>query len=124
MNCPKCNSPMHKVSVDEYEVDCCGQCDGIWFDLREHDHLKDIRGSEDRIDTGDPEKGKQMNAIRDINCPRCTAKLIKIAMPDQPHIQYEQCATCGGAFFDAGEFTDWKHLSVGEKVKRIVKPFK
>jgi uncharacterized protein len=127
MNCPKCNSVMQKVSVEDIEVDCCGTCEGIWFDLREHDHLKLIRGSEDRIDLGDPAKlrgGEAMDAVRDINCPRCGVKLVKLSMPDQTHIKYEQCATCGGAFLDAGEFTDFKHLSVSERAKRFLQPLK
>lgn len=115
---------MRAVSVEEFTVDCCSFCEGIWFDLREHDHLKDIRGSENRIDTGDPAKGETMSDLRDINCPRCSVKLVKLSMPDQTHINYEQCATCGGAFLDAGEFTDVKHLSVRERVKRLVQPMK
>lgn len=124
MNCPKCNGTMQKVSVEEIEVDCCSTCEGIWFDLREHDHLKDIRGSEDRIDMGSTEKGEAMDAVRDINCPRCSVKLVKLSMPDQTHIKYEQCATCGGVFLDAGEFTDFKHLSVAERVKHVFGPLK
>ena len=124
MNCPKCNGVMQKVSVEEFEVDCCGSCEGVWFDLREHDHLKDIRGSEDRIDMGSTEKGEAMDAVRDINCPRCGVKLVKLSMVDQTHIKYEQSATCGGVFLDAGEFTDFKHLSVTERVKRFLQLLK
>ena len=124
MNCPKCDGVMQKVSVEDIEVDCCGACEGVWFDLREHEHLKDIRGSEDRIDMGDPVKGDQMDAVRDIHCPRCGVKLVKLSMVDQTHIKYEQCATCGGVFLDAGEFTDFKHLTVVEKVKRLLVPFR
>lgn len=122
MQCPKCQGVMHRVTVEEYDVDRCGSCEGIWFDLREHDHLKDIRGSEEALDTGDPQRGRRMDEIRDIHCPRCNVKLIKLAFPEQPHIKYEQCATCGGAFLDAGEFTDFKHLTVAERVKRFVGP--
>ncbi len=124
MNCPKCDGVMQKVSVEEFEVDCCGACEGVWFDLCEHDHLKDIRGSEDRIDMGDPTKGTEMDAVRDIHCPRCSVKLVKLSMIDQTHIKYEQCATCGGVFLDAGEFTDFKRLTVAEKVKRVLVPFR
>ncbi len=124
MKCPKCDNVMQKVSVEDIEVDCCGNCEGIWFDLREHDHLKDIRGSEDRIDMGDPAKGDQMNAVRNIHCPRCTVQLVKLFMHDQTHIKYEQCATCGGVFLDAGEFTDFKQMTVAEKVKRVLVPFR
>ena len=85
---------------------------------------KDIRGSEDRIDMGDPAMGGEMNTVRDINCPRCGGKLGKLSMVDQTHIKYEQCATCGGVFLDAGEFTDFKHLMLVEKVKQLLVPFR
>lgn len=124
MRCPKCDSVMNKVSVEEIEVDCCGACEGIWFDLREHEHLKDIRGSEDRIDLGDSVKGTEMNPVRDIQCPRCSVKLVKLSMPGQTHIKYEQCATCGGVFLDAGEFTDYKHLTFAEKARQFLGPFR
>ncbi len=28
----------------------------------------------------------------------------------QPHIQYEECTSCRGSFFDAGEFADLMQL--------------
>jgi Zn-finger nucleic acid-binding protein len=41
--------------------------------------------------------------------------------PDQPHIEYESCGTCFGAYFDAGEFTDLKEHSLSDVVRRLVR---
>ena len=86
--------------------------------MREHEHLKQMAGSE-AIDSGDPAQGKQQNEQGDIDCPRCTAKMVKMVDVEQPHIWYEMCSTCGGVYFDAGEFTDFKNLTVADTFKRL-----
>ena len=88
-------------------VDRCTDGKGIWFDTREAEHLKD-KLMLDYIDHGDPEFAKQQNRIHDINCPRCAAAMSHLSDPLQPHIQYEACDE-HSMYFDAGEFTDYKH---------------
>ena len=46
INCPKCGSPMGKVTFASVVVDRCTSCRGLWFDAREHERLKDMKGSE------------------------------------------------------------------------------
>ncbi|MDZ7686048.1 MAG: hypothetical protein U5O39_14375 [Gammaproteobacteria bacterium] len=60
------------------------------------------------IDSGDPDIGREHNAIRDINCPRCGEPMHQLSDPVQSHIQYEACSE-HGMYFDAGEFTDYKY---------------
>ena len=38
---------------------------------------------------------------------------------NQPHIKFESCTVCYGVFFDAGEFRDYKELTLTESVKRL-----
>ncbi|MFN2270503.1 MAG: zf-TFIIB domain-containing protein, partial [Anaerolineae bacterium] len=40
MDCPKCQSPMEAVVYESFEVNRCTNCKGLWFDLREQEHLK------------------------------------------------------------------------------------
>lgn len=120
MNCPKCNGTMETVRVETCNVDRCAACGGLWFDLREIDHLKSVRGAGSTLDTGSRAKGKEMDAIRNIRCPRDGEPLVKLAFPDQLHIHYENCSICGGAFLDAGEFKDYKHFTPGEWMKWFV----
>ncbi|MCC6907536.1 MAG: zf-TFIIB domain-containing protein [Phycisphaerales bacterium] len=117
MNCPKCNAAMEAVNFEDIEVDRCTSCGGLWFDLREHEELKQRRGSE-TIDTGERAAGRAGNATGDITCPRCRAHMIRMVDHDQPHIWYEQCSTCGGAYFDAGEFRDFKKHTPGDLIRR------
>lgn len=111
MECPKCQSPMETVVFEGVEVDRCTGCKGLWFDMLEHEKLKDIEGSE-AVDSGDVAKGADMDAVDVIQCPKCRTQMIRMVDKDQPHIRYESCGVCYGVFFDAGEFTDFKDRSI------------
>jgi Zn-finger nucleic acid-binding protein len=111
MNCPKCDSPMEKITFRDIEVDRCTKCKGLWFDILEQEDLKDIEGSEE-IDIGDTKTGRKYNKIEKINCPVCKSTMIRMVDKDQPHIWFESCSGCYGAFFDAGEFRDYKEKNI------------
>lgn len=117
MNCPKCNARMESVNFEEIEVDRCTSCGGLWFDMLEHEALKSRRGS-GVIDTGDPASGRSHNAQGDITCPRCRARMVRLVDHAQPHIWFEQCSTCGGAYFDAGEFKDFRRHTPADLIRR------
>ena len=102
---------MEKVQYESIEVDRCTDCQGIWFDMLEHEHLKAIEGSEE-IDIGDPEVGKQTNIVDQITCPVCESRMIRMVDGRQPHIWFESCTVCYGVFFDAGEFRDYKQENI------------
>jgi Zn-finger nucleic acid-binding protein len=88
-------------------VDRCTNCKGLWFDIGEAETLK-AKWMSDYVDDGNPEVGRVQNEIRDINCPRCGDPMEKLRDPIQRHIEYEACEK-HGMYFDAGEFTDYKH---------------
>ena len=124
MTCPKCNAGMQQVKVDEYTVDRCSACGGLWFDLREHEHIAESKSNVRSVDTGDPARGRQQDKKRDITCPVCHVKMLKLVVPDQPHIQYESCPACYGAYFDAGELTDFAKRTIAEQVRLFFRNFK
>jgi Zn-finger nucleic acid-binding protein len=107
MDCPKCQSPMEKVTYESIQVERCTKCKGLWFDLRKQEHLKDLKGSES-IDVGGSKGGADYNKVGSIECPICRTPMIRMVDAIQPHIWYESCPTCFGVFFDAGEFRDYK----------------
>lgn len=111
MKCPKCISKMDQINFHGIEVDRCTFCKGIWFDMLEQEHLKELEGSE-IIDCGDEKIGKRWNRIDDIDCPKCEVKMLKLVDPKQHHIWFEACPKCYGVFFDAGEFKDFKHETI------------
>ena len=115
MDCPKCNAPMEEATYGRnMTIDRCTGCEGIWFDLGEAEQLKDKWMSE-FLDTGNAKTGKANNNITDCPCPRCGKTMEHIKDADQPHIGYEACAE-HGMYFDAGEFTDFKHETLFEKM--------
>jgi Zn-finger nucleic acid-binding protein len=102
---------MEEVVFETITVDRCTGCQGIWFDALEHEELKKLAGSE-RIDVGDPARGKIYNEETRADCPVCATPMMRMAVAEQPHIRYEGCKLCGGVFFDAGEFRDFKSKSL------------
>ncbi len=117
MDCPKCASVMDEVTFNGVVVDRCSWCSGLWFDLLEHNDLKLMPGSE-VIDDGDAERGQRFNEVVEIDCPKCKTRMIQMVDAAQPHIHFESCPSCRGAFFDAGEFSDFKEATVADFFKR------
>lgn len=121
IKCPKCQQSLEQIVYASIEVDRCLNCKGIWFDSLEADKLKTIQGSES-LDIGDPQTGTEFNQSEgDINCPRCSAKMIRMVEIDQHCIWYEKCPACQGIWLDAGEFKDFKN---NFKPKGIIKRFR
>jgi len=110
---------MEKVAYGEIKVDRCTDCRGLWFDMLEHEHLKAIEDSES-IDIGDPEIGKRFDKLRAVDCPHCQTKMIPMVDLQQPHICYEACTVCYGVFFDAGEFKDYKEITITDFFKDLL----
>jgi Zn-finger nucleic acid-binding protein len=110
MNCPKCKGAMAKVLFEGVEVDRCTLCDGIWFDVLEREHLRELNGAES-IDVG--KKPADADKPRQLLCPVCHTRMIAMTVHGHPQLQYESCKVCFGAFFDAGEFREYKRASGG-----------
>lgn len=118
MDCPKCDSAMEEVTFNAVTVDRCTQCKGIWFSGLEHKELKKMKGSES-IDSGDEKAGREYDDMEDVHCPECETVMDRIADKFQPHIHYEVCKKGHGAYFDAGEFKDFKEETLGDFVKSL-----
>jgi Zn-finger nucleic acid-binding protein len=123
ITCPKCGSPMGKVTFSSVVVDRCTGCRGLWFDARERERLRELDGSEE-IDPGPPEGAPKAASSEDkrvgdakMNCPVCHTRLIRMVDHQQPQIHFESCTVCHGSFFDAGEFRDYKEHTVAEWFK-------
>ena len=116
--CPKCEVPMEKVEFGRVSVDRCPSCDGLWFDEGEARKLKNLTGSES-IDpgTGRNVAGKRDVPVMKMHCPRCNGPMTTVQDAEQPHIEYEMCQEGHGTFFDAGEFRDFKQVTLVESIK-------
>ena len=121
MRCPKCRADMEQITIDGTEIDRCSSCHGLWFDAGELGKVR-TREAAAVLDIGDVATGKEQNRIENYRCPRCAGPMHRLVDPEQPHIWFEQCGSCHGSFFDAGELTDLATVSVSDFFKRIVTP--
>jgi len=107
-DCPKCGEPMETVSFRHIEVERCTGCGGIWIDQLLKEELKRLPGFE-AIDSnpcanGTPQKQHQCRV-----CAKCGGgSMIRMSDVDQADVSFDQCAVCGGSFFDAGELRKLK----------------
>ncbi len=120
MNCPKCQNDMEAIEYGGVEVDRCRNCKGIWFDVGEIEWLRD-KDAATTIDTGDPLKGRLTNEIDWYRCPRCDGGMMRKVDPQRTHINYEECTSCKGSFFDAGEFADLTQDTIAKVLKHLSK---
>ena len=121
MLCPKCRSDMVQVAIDGTEIDRCSTCHGLWFDAGELEKMRNRQAAE-VLDVGDISVGKQQNEIEYYRCPRCAGPMNRLVDPQQTHIWFEQCDSCHGSFFDAGELSDLAKLSISDLFKRFATP--
>jgi Zn-finger nucleic acid-binding protein len=96
---------METVTFEGIGVDRCTVCKGLWFDVLEKEHLNELKGSE-AIDVG--EKAADAAEAHRILCPVCKTQMITMGVMGHPGLKYESCTVCFGAFFDAGEFREFK----------------
>ncbi len=121
MLCPKCKNDMEAIDHEGVEVDRCKNCKGIWFDVGESHSLRDKDAAE-AIDTGDPSKGRETNSIDRYRCPRCDGGMMRRVDPERTDIRYEECTSCRGTFFDAGEFSDLNRDAISEFFRHATTP--
>jgi len=120
IRCPKCGQGMEEITYGgDLAIDRCTHCKGLWFDTGEVEVLRK-KWMGDALDTGDPVEGRKWDAVEDIACPRCGKDMEKTSDPRQPHIWYETCPE-HGLFMDAGEFTDFKHDTLLDWFRSLIK---
>lgn len=119
MNCPKCKAAMNPVKFQEFEVDRCTRCGGLWFDMLEAEDISRLKGSES-VDTATSIK-KGGPLLDNMACPSCKSAMTLMTVANQPHIHYEACGRCYGIYLDAGEFRDYKEKTFAEFFRRLTK---
>lgn len=120
MNCPKCHAAMNTINSPDIVALQCSGCHGIWF--REGTHEKARHRTD--IDIANTHAAAVYDEVRDITCPECHQKMIRMIDRAQHHIHYESCTYCDGVFFDAGEFSDFTAYSFVERVKEVITTLK
>mgnify|MGYP005661582383 CR=1 FL=1 len=108
MKCPRDGTELQTVEILDLELDKCHTCDGMWFDHRELDRIRDaqVEGVEEVIERkyGDPEveTGEVAGHMR---CPRCgeDTRLIRRHYTYTKPVEVDYCPKCYGFWLDDGE---------------------
>jgi Zn-finger nucleic acid-binding protein len=118
INCPKCAASMVHIQIDDVTIDHCTRCAGFWLDALELDRLR-AAGAARSIVKLQPASA-QPGPRKPMQCPRDNARLIDMALIDQPHIRYEACNTCGGMFLDGAELPDALRFTLAERLRALL----
>jgi uncharacterized protein len=118
IGCPKCGARMSTADAGGVVIDRCPTCGGIWFDALELDKVLASGAAKSVAKEADPLPAAK-GAKGPLQCPRDKGRLIRMAALGQPHVHYESCAVCGGAFLDAGELRDLSQVTLLERLRRV-----
>lgn len=122
MECPKCQGLMQeKVYGSRIKIKRCENCQGLFIRPEMLEDMLDEWMSDVLLDTGSVKVGRHFDRVDDIDCPACHIRMDKIVDEKQTHIWLESCSECDGLFFDAGEFTDLKYVTILDFFRDILK---
>lgn len=122
MECPKCRRDMREVSYGQkIRINRCTHCFGLFCKPEMIEEMLEEWMADEILDRGSKKIGKQFDKIDDIDCPECSVRMDKIYDQTKTHIWLESCSRCGGVFFDAWEFTDFKYVTVVDFFRDILK---
>jgi Zn-finger nucleic acid-binding protein len=114
MKCPVC----HDVSLEETELEPslparqCRQCGGRWLGLDHYlNWLKKSGESAASAGPSDPSPGEVGHSPKAKLCPQCGHLLRRRAVGNGITFGLDRCGSCGGFWFDRGEWESLKaHL--------------
>lgn len=102
MNCVKCNGQLTQMRAGNVSIDKCGGCGGMWFDPAELEGvLEHVRAGDFAATGSEGEAGATDHVVG--TCPRCNLSLEQTEALSGEGFFYDRCASCGGAWLDAGE---------------------
>ena len=95
VKCPVCKVPTFVVEFQEIELDCCGECRGLWFD---HGELELVVGETKAI--------TEPAAVTDEaprKCPICRTRMKKVNIGPSSRVMIDVCPEDCGLWFDDNE---------------------
>ncbi len=121
MHCPKCESPFEEKKYGAgIQVHSCQGCGGILCKTKTLEKMRSEWMADLMLDRGDPNKGRELDKMVDINCPSCSNAMSRIFDEEQAHVFMELCESCDLIFLDAGELTDLSDFTLMEKLKNLL----
>lgn len=118
MNCIRCNEEMIILELNQIEIDCCPNCQGIWFDAGELDLLYEDKNEIPSFISATKVKEKK------IKCPICNKKMDKVKFESDEGIIFDKCRNGDGIWFDADELEKVLLSSKPDKKIKIIDQLK
>lgn len=110
--CPKCSGGLQQESfTDQIAFYRCVDCLGLLMSVSAFEKLKESWLSESIVDPPPFPVGRN-DQNETIDCPSCSREMSKMFDSKQTHVCLDYCAECELLYFDAGEFTDLKQLTM------------
>jgi membrane associated rhomboid family serine protease len=107
--CPRCGRHLEDCQFEGQRVKVCPRCAGLWVRPKSWDEVK--LGAWPRRGASQAERAPDVQAAGRslLTCPHCLAALttLNIGGPptaDAATIEIDQCDSCGGIWFDSGEW--------------------
>ena len=105
MNCPRDDSKLAPIEVEDLKLNSCPTCCGMWFDSGELRQAKD-RAVPD-LDWLDFEIWEHEDEFRVAahprKCPHCVKPMVSLSY-GSTKVVIDTCPTCRGTWLDQGEF--------------------
>ena len=98
MDCPRCNTELRVETQKGIEVDRCPNCQGLWLDYPELDHL------EDGVMAEDQRKGTLVYSPHssEMSCPKCHQQMT-VFYYRANRLKLDLCGHGHGFWMDHGE---------------------
>ena len=119
MNCPRCDTPLSEVKLEEVVLDRCMTCGGFWMDYTQLERIltRESSGLRELMnESGHAKSGEE----KPITCPRCGAPLIKMRATPEP-VAYYACISCYGRWLDGSEMERIAGRSLAIKFEKLFK---
>ncbi len=121
MICVNCGQSMLALELDEFEIDYCDNCGGIWLDSGELElAVGEKYFKEDQL-IPLPEGAQAARGKR--NCPICSKRMELVSLP-KDKTELDRCPRGHGLWFDKGELIEVaKAISVegSDHVNRLLR---
>jgi len=119
--CAKCGGALlPEPQANGIVADRCHDCGGQWLDVWELNRIlgrRFVLAERARPKSGPRETGALDTIVGE--CPRCHCQLTRHRVASTPPFHVEQCASCLGIWFDAGELERLMMTDLGDLVLRV-----
>ena len=106
MNCPRCETALKAVTIEDSQVHACPNCDGTWYPDEALGEVTDFTFSElketELSPSLVPDKLARVDLDKAICCPQCGKEMARYTYSMTCRIELDECSE-HGVWLDDGE---------------------